>query len=477
MQPERAITEQGAAQVFRAAVDLVGRLGLVTVLGAIATLAITRLLGPTGYGTYASAIATAALLGAAADLGFSLMLSRDAAGSPAAHRSMLRAAYEIAIAWAAVLTVILVALAFTADVASDRGMVLLVLAPSMLFNGLNPARTFMVIARRTRLLVLIDVCVITIQVGVSVLVAAQGLGPVAVAVAVSAGSIVNNLIVSVAVAKVLEPGSRERFSRRVLLARAAPLGVVSILTRVYLTIDLVLLGWLITGPRLGQYAAAAKVVTVLSAVSGAVMSGALPAMAVRVSDRRELERLIVRVWHWLVVVPLPVFVGLLLFAGPAVRLAFGARYAHASALLGILAGAGVVSVLSNLVGNLMVVFERNRALVIQNSIAIVFNVAGNLILVPQIGVVAAAWMTLATEVLVCTSAIVRLRGDLSLARLVTVSRRPVLALVVASAVALVLLDTPVVAVCASALSFLAVLSALGAWPAEFRLPRWASSGA
>jgi O-antigen/teichoic acid export membrane protein len=276
---------------------------------------------------------------------------------------------------------------------------------------------------------------------------------------------------------VLEPGTGERFSRRVLLSRSAPLGVVSILTRVYLTIDLVLLGWLISGPRLGQYAAAAKVVTVLSAVSGAVMSAALPVMAVRTSDRRELERLMVRVWHWLVVVPLPMFAGLLLFAGPAVRLAFGARYSHASGLLAILAGAGMVSVLSNLVGNLMVVFERNRALVTQNIVAIVFNVAGNLILIPLVGVVAAAGMTLATEVLVCASAIVRLRGDLSLARLVAVSRRPVLALAVASALAVALLDTPVVAVCAAALTFVALLSALGAWPAEFHLPRWASSGA
>ncbi len=476
MPRERAITEHGAAQVFRAAVDLVGRLGLVTALGAIATIAITRLLGPTGYGTYASAIATAGVLGAAADLGLSVMLSRDAAGSPAAHRPMLRAAYEIAVAWAAVLAVVLVALAFAAGLASDRGMVLLVLAPSMLFSGLNPARTFMVIARRTRLLMLIDVCVTTLQVGASVLVAAQGLGPVAVAVTVSVGSIVDNLIVSAVVARVLEPGSSERFSRRLLLSRSAPLGVVSILTRVYLTIDLVLLGWLISGPRLGQYAAAAKVVTVLGAVSGAVMSGALPAMAVRASDRRELERLMVRVWHWLVVAPLPVFVGLMLFAGPAVKLAFGARYAHAAALLAILAGAGVVSVLSNLVGNLMVVFERNRALVIQNSVAIVFNVAGNLILIPRVGVAAAAWMTLATEVLVCTSAIVRLRGDLSLGRLVVVSGRPVLALAVSSAVAVALLDTPVVAVSAAALSFVVLLSALGAWPAEFGLPRWASSG-
>ncbi|HEY6396700.1 MAG TPA: oligosaccharide flippase family protein [Solirubrobacteraceae bacterium] len=467
--------EQGARQAFRVAADLVGRLGLVVVLGAIATIAITRLLGPTGYGSYASAVATVSVLGAA-DLGFSLMLSRDAARSRAQQRPMLRAAYEVAVVWSAFLTLVLIVLAFSAGVSSDRGLVLLVLAPSMLFSGLNPARTFMVIARRTRLLVLIDVLVMVVQVAASVLVAAEGLGPVAVGISVSAGSIVNNLIIAAVVARLLEPGSGDRYSRRLLVRRTAPLGVAAILTQVYLTIDLVLLGWLITGPRLGEYAAAAKVVTVLAAISGTVMSGALPTMSISATRRAELEHLMVRVWHWLVVGPLPVFVALMLFAGPAVRLALGHRYDYAAPLLTILAGAGAVSVLNNLAVNLLVVFERNRALVIQNSVAIVFNVAGNLILIPRVGVVAAAWMTLATEVLVCGSMLVRLRGDLSLGRLVAVSGRPALALALSSAVAVALRGTPLLAVGAASLSFLALLSVLGGWPAEFRLPRWASSG-
>jgi O-antigen/teichoic acid export membrane protein len=474
VEAEGAGDQQRASQVFSAALDLVGRLGLVTILGALGTLAITRLLGPTGYGSYASAVATAGVLGAA-DVGFSLMLSRDAARSQAERRPMLRAAYEVALAWSALLMLVLIALAFSAGISSDRGLVLLALAPSMLFNGLNPARTFMIIARRTRQLVLIDVLVLIVQVGASVLVAAQGLGPVAVGIAVSAGSIVNNLIVSAVVTRVLEPGSGERFSRRRLLQRAAPLGVAAVLTRVYVMIDLVLLGWLISGPRLGEYAAAAKIITVLAAIAGTVMSGALPTLSLSSVRRTELEQLTVRVWHWLVVGPLPVFVALMLFAGPVVRLALGERYAHAAPLLTILAGAGAVSVLTNLAGNLLVVFERNRALVIQSTVAIIFNVAGNLILIPRVGVVAAAWMTLATEVLVCLASVVRLRNDLTLLALVAVSGRPAVALAVSSGVAVTLLGTPLVAAGAGSLTFLALLSLLGGWPAEFRFPRWASS--
>lgn len=456
--------------MFASALDLLGRLGLITVLGAIGTLAITRLLGPTGYGSYASAVATAAILGAASDLGFTVMLSRDAADSPATHRPMLRAAYQVATAWSALLTVVLIGLAVSAGLSTDRGLVLLVLAPSMAFNGLNPARAFLIITQRTRTLLAIDVLITVCQVAASISVAAAGLGPVAVAITVSAGSIVDNIVISWAVGRRLVPSDARRFSRRLLLWRSAPLGLASILTRIYLTIDLVLLGWLISGPRLGQYAAAAKAVTILAGVSGTVMSGVLPTLSRKVALRRELDQLIGRIWHWLVVVPLPAFVALILFAGPLIRLALGHRYAGAASLMQILAIAGCISVLSNLSGSLLVVYRKNRAMVAQNTVAIVFNVTGNLLLIPSFGVTAAAWMTVATEALVCAASLIRLRDQVNLASLAMVAARPVAALAAGVCVALALHGSTLLAVAGSAITFAGALSLLRGWPPEFRRP-------
>ena len=465
-----------ASQVFASVLDLVGRLGLVTLLGTIATLLITRLLGPTGYGSYASAIATAAILGAAADFGFSSMLSRDSAGSPETHRSMLRAAYEVATAWSAVLSLVLVGLAVSAGLSTDRGIVLLVLAPSMLFNGLNPARVFLIVRRETRLLVTIDVLVMTAQVAAAVSVAGAGLGPIAVGVTVSAGSIVGNVVISLALSRRLERTGTDRFSRRLLVQRSFPLGLASIMTRIYLTIDLVLLGWLVSGPRLGQYAAASKLVTVLAGLAGTVMSGALPTLAAKARQSGELEDLAARIWHWLVVGALPLFVALALFARPLVTVALGHQYAGAAPLLRILALAGAIGVLSNLVGNLMIVFGRNRAMLVQNGVAIVFNIVGNLVLIPRYGVTAAAWLTVATEALVCLGAIGSIRSQVSFAAVRRVSGRPVIAIGAASGVALVLHGMPAVAAPAAAAAFLLVISALRAWPTEFRVRRWASAG-
>lgn len=455
-------------RVARSVVGLASQFGALTVLSALNTIAITRLLGPTGYGVYGTAVAAWTVLGAVAGFGFSMMLSRDAGTDPSRYRPMLHAAYAVAGWWSLALTGAMVVLALIAPIGSQRGLALLVLAPSMLFNGLNPAKTFFLVTFRTAKLVQIDVGCMLLQVLGSIAVSAAGAGPVAVCAVVSAGSILDNVIVSLVAARML-PAGQGRFSRTELIKRSAPLGAISIMTKVYLTIDLVLLGWYVKGPRLGDYAAASKLLTVLAGLAGAVMAGALPALATSARVRAEIDALSGRVWHWLMSAAVPMFIALALFAPLVVDVSIGHRYARAVPLIRILCIAGGVTVISNLVGNLMVALHRTRALFIQNAGAIALNVAGNVILIPTYGVYAAAWMTVATEVLVCTASIVSLRGDISLAPLLAISARPALAAAPATVVAVLLIRSQILAVCVAGAIFLAAMSALHAWPPELRL--------
>jgi O-antigen/teichoic acid export membrane protein len=463
-------------RVAGSAFNLVSRFGLSTLISGVTAIAVTRLLGPTGFGQYASALATWSVLGAGADFGFTLMLARDMArAEPHRHRAMLRSAFEVATAWSLVLTVVMAGLAVSAGLDSVRGICLLLLAPSMALNGLNPARAFYEITYETRRLLVIDVSLLLVQVGAMIGVAAAGLGPIAVTVAVSVGSIVNNIVVTYIAARILPPASDEPYLRRELIRRAVPLGVISIMTKVYLLIDLVILGWLVKGAALGQYAAASKLLSVLAGLSGIVMGGALPALSSQAQHRGELERLVARVWHWLVIGAVPMFVAVALFAPLLVDVTIGHRYRGSEALIRILCLAGEVSVVSNVVGNLMIALHKTRALFLQNSLAIVVNIVGNLVLVPRFGVSAAAWMTVATEVVVCGASLLTLRGELSFRECLEVSVRPAAATIGATAVALALLRWQLLAALTSAAAFLLIASRLRAWPSEFRLSRLRSA--
>jgi O-antigen/teichoic acid export membrane protein len=460
-----------AQRVAGSAFALAAKFGAGTVVTAVNTIAITRLMGPSEYGIYGAAVAASAVLGAVADFGFGLMLSRDAGEDSSRYRPMLRAAYSVASLWSLALAGVMVVLALTAPIGSQRGLSLLVLAPGMAFNGLNPAQTFFVVMFRTGTLARIGVAGAVAQTAASIGVAAAGAGPVAVCAVVSGGSIAVNVILSIVLNRMLPP-SEGRFSRAELIKRSAPLGVLSIMTRVYLTIDLVLLGWYVAGPRLGDYAVASKLLTVLAGLAGTVVVGALPALASKAHSRGELDELSGSVWHWLMVSAVPMFLGIALFAPLIVDVGFGHQYERAVPLIRLLCIAGGITVISNLVGNLMVALHKMRALFFQNSGAIVLNVAGNVILIPHYGVYAAAWMTVATEALVCGASIFSLRNHISLGPLLGISVRPGVAAVLAAAVAVPLIGSQIVAACAAACVFVLSASILRAWPAELRLPGW-----
>lgn len=455
-----------AARIAGSAMGLAGRRVVITLLSGLSTAVVARLLGPAGYGQFASAIATWTLVLAASDFGFTLALGRDLATHPPARGRLLRASFELQSLWSVVLALALALAAIATSVDSTRGKVLLVLAPSVAFAGLGGARQVFTVLYSQKAVVLIDLVVMVVQVALMIAVAAAGLGATAVAAVVSCSYIVNALLVAVAAVRLVgreRPGPEER---RSLLTRVAPLGVMAFLSTAYLTIDLVLLGWLVSGSSLGDYAAASKVLMLLATLPGLLVAAALPGFATHAFTGRELGALAARVWHWLMVVAAPAFVGVCLFAPTVITLTVGSQFHGAAGLLRVLTLAGMIGVASTFFGTILIAKSVVRPMLAQNAVALFVNVVGNLLLVPRVGVIASAWVTVATEAIVCIGALLLLRRDFDFRRMAVVSVRPIVALAALVVVGVPLNAVPAIGIPACAVVFLGVLLTLRAWPAE-----------
>ena len=99
-------------------------------------------------------------------------------------------------------------------------------------------------------------------------------------------------------------------------------------------------------------------------------------------------------------VSFPVFGFSLAAAGPTIDLIFGSEFSAAAPALPILMGAFVVICFGYLSGNMVVVLGLQRRYLLYALFGLFFNVALNLALLPPYGFIAAAWITLATELLV-----------------------------------------------------------------------------
>jgi O-antigen/teichoic acid export membrane protein len=118
------------------------------------------------------------------------------------------------------------------------------------------------------------------------------------------------------------------------------------------------------------------------------------------SDPARTRRLLQLSMEYLAMVSLPIFAFVLVAAEPVIRLLFGTEFLSGAATLRILMGAFVVICFGYVAGSMSIVLRLQKYFVRYALIALVFNVGLNLIFVPKYGFVAAAWVTLGTELMV-----------------------------------------------------------------------------
>ena len=438
----------------------------VQLLSALSTAILARKLGIAGFGDYSAGLAMYYLALSVCDFGFGNVLARELGKHRADDGRLVRSMLHVQTAWSSLVGLAVVGFCLAVGLGAVRIQVLMVLAPAVALFGLSGVRQVFYANYRTGRLGAIDVSTNVLQLLVVATVAFAGGGPLAVAIALSVMILVNTVVVAVAGLRLIDTRTATPVVRKRMLVDALPLGMSSLLASAYFTLDLSIVGFLVSSREVGYYAAATKALTLLVTVPGLVITAVVPGMSSHAGSPKALGELAGRVWHWLAVTAVPLCVAVMLFAPLFVSLYYGREYRPAVPLVRILAASGVVAVLSNVFGTTMVVTRRNRWLVVQGAIALVFNVAGNLIFVPHFGVTASAWLTVLTELLVCAGSIIGMRHSLEFGPMVHTTLVPALALAAMIAVWLGTRQWSVVSLVTSCLAYGIVLSVLGGWPEE-----------
>ena len=450
---------------------------LGTGLSAATAAVIARTLGASDFGLYAGGTAAFYLAISLTDLGFAVVLARELATRPAEAGRLLRATVHVQVLWSIVIALGLLATGLLAG--GTRGHVMLALAPAVVFSGLSASRQIFSVRYHATPLLVLDIVSAFAQAGALISLAATGAGPVLLAAALAAAISLNVVMAALLAHRVIDPARPAHGDRLQVLRLALPVGMASLLSSLYFTIDVVLLGWLVVSRELGHYAAAVRFLTALVAIPGLIVAAGVPGLARAASDREELSRFAGTLAHWLAVTALPLCVGLTVFARPAVRLVFGASYEDSVGLLRVLMLAGLLSLAGNVLAAVLISTGVVRTMVFVNLFSLAVNVAGNVTLVPHYGVAASAWLTVSSEVIVLLYAVGALRHRLRYAIVLRRTWRALAVTVAAGGLGLALGPSRPYAVAAAAVGLAAGLLALRAWPAEL-LPerlRWLAAPA
>jgi O-antigen/teichoic acid export membrane protein len=401
----QASTSGPAANRASAGRDIAGQMllrALNLALGVGVTLLLVRTLGTDGFGRWSVLLAVFNFIAYFGSLGLAQVTVERAAADPARAPHWYGALVTLRLALIGPVT--LLSLAVCLALADDTAMriaaaLVCAVLPVSVLSALS-----VVFQMQVR-----NVVVTAIEVGNGVLWAAAVAlvalldgGLVAIAVAFLVVSTVTNvafIVLALRASPVHFRSSRPLWSS--LLRQGLPVGIGGVLTLGYGYVDQVIVFQLAGVHDAGLYGAVYRIYERIQFLPAAIMTTLFPLfVAARDTDRDRVRRLFRTAIDYLLLTSLPALAITLAGYDDITVLLFGEDFAEAGPALPLLMATFVVVSLGYLTGYLIVAYRlQNRFLAIAVG-ALVFNVAANLALVPEYGFMAAAWLTLATEVLV-----------------------------------------------------------------------------
>ncbi|HET8822499.1 MAG TPA: flippase [Thermoleophilaceae bacterium] len=384
------------------AIQIAGKAGVLAIgLASIAIL--TRYLGPEDYGRYTLALTYMQLFAVLADVGLFTIVVREISRDPERTERLVgnTLTLRLALAAAAIALAALISLLLPYD-PDVRAAILLAGLP-LLFGMLNSTFVTVLQARlRMGRAVAGDVIGRAVSLAAVGLVVALDLGFLAVMGTAAAGALATALVTMLLTRRVapVRPRAEPRVWRR-LLVMALPLGVALAVNEVYFRADTLIISLYQPYEQVGLYTLAYRMLELTLVFGTVFLTTTFPLLSQAVArDEPRARRTIQLSTDLFVALGAPLVAGGLVLAPDLVELAAGSDFEDASTPLRVLLAAGALAWINGVFGYALIAKERQLSALWLNGTALALNVGLNLLLVPRYGIVSAAAVTVASEVLI-----------------------------------------------------------------------------
>ena len=375
--------------------DKILRMGVGLLIGVW----IARYLGPEQFGLFNFTAALIGLVGALAAMGLQGIVVRDIVRDPACREDTLGTAAALQLLGGAVAYSLLLATVFylrPQDLLSQ--LVAAILGSVVLLKAFEVAAYWFESQVQSKYTVWVQNTAFLVFAGIKAVLILTGASLISFAWATLAEAFAVALAMTLALHRLGMPLSSLRISYRrcgTLLKASWPLMLSSIAVMIYMKIDQIMIGQMLGNDAVGIYSAAVRISEIWYFIATAVAASVLPSIleAKKNNEAQYRQRLqgLFDLMTWLaVIVALPVT----LFATPLVTMLFGPDYSEAGSVLAIHVWATVFVFLGVAGGNWFLAENQQLISLQRTALGAAVNVVLNILLIPLLGVVGAAWATL-----------------------------------------------------------------------------------
>ncbi len=394
---------QQAESVARNTIYYTSALIVQKVLAFVYFSLIARVMGVEATGKYTFALSFTTLFAIFIDLGLAAVLTRETAKEWGKAKRYLSNVLALKIPLAVVTYLFVVAMVnilgypeLTKNLVYLAGMVMFIDSFSL---------SFWAVMRGSQQLKYESVGIIVLQlttVGLGGLVLYFKLGLVWLIGALLAGSLLNLVLAIVAVRRKLKFNFIPHYEPRVLRSLfqiGIPFALAGIFSRVYHSIDTVLLSILAGDRAVGWYSIPIKITLALQFLPMAFMAALFPAMSrYFVEDKQRLARMFERAMYYLMFISVPMAAGIFVLAEPVIIQVYTIEYLNSILPLKILMVALFFLFINFPVGYLLNACNKQVTNTVNLGITVLVSVILNIVLIPRFSYVGSAIALLASTV-------------------------------------------------------------------------------
>jgi O-antigen/teichoic acid export membrane protein len=376
---------------------------LSTILALVAIGFITRYLGKEGFGNYATVLAFLSFFTAITDLGLYSIPVREISREGANENKIMGNVFALRIASSLVVLIVapLILLFFSYPADVKKGI--LIIAVAFLFSS-----AYQVLNGIFQKNLAMDKVAIGELVGkviqVSIVV-------IAVKMRLGFDWIMLSLLLNMVVSFVIVYFWSKKYSQfkiqfdfkywKKFLKESAPMGIAAIIIFFYFKMDTILLSVMKTSADVGIYNAAYKVLENITFFPAMIAGLVLPIMSRHIfTNREEFVQISNKTFKVFILLVVPLVVGTWFLAGGIIRIIGGAGFAESAGVLRILVFALALIFFGQFFNTILIVGNLQKKLMVVLALVAVLNVVLNLIFIPKYSYVAAAYVSVITELAV-----------------------------------------------------------------------------
>jgi O-antigen/teichoic acid export membrane protein len=399
---------------YNTIVQITGKV-VTTILSIVLIAYLTRYLGVFGYGQYSTAFIYLSFFGVIADFGFFSILVREISAKPENEEKIASNLLTLRSLFALSVYLISIGIAYFIPYAHIIKIGIVLIALANFFLTLNSSLVGIFQARhKMDRSVITDIVGRMIILGITIYLISNNFGLTTIFLAVVIGNFINLLLSWLFILPIikLKPAFNLILWKKIFIS-AWPLGIAAMFSIIYFRIDSVMLSLYRGSTDVGIYAAPYKILEVLFFIPGIFMGNVFPIFTKYIKENNpKLKDAVQKSFDFLVISGMGILFGGMALSGKIIRIVAGQDFVTASTmnfhgieitapiLFQILLFAMAVSYIAYLFNPIIIAENHQSALIKPAIFATLLNIGLNIIFIPIYGYLAAAVITVITEVFI-----------------------------------------------------------------------------